>query len=184
MVEISIYFSEGSSCYPGRTRHPVVHRYNEIGCGAYGSDSPGCIRQFHCSILHQQAGRNTVNTTAQTDLEATSQVSDQPNSASGTTHPAIMNVLADILSRPSGTEWSIHPSVFRALTLEWGIPLVDLFTIIWNHKLPLIVSPVPDPSAMAVDTLSMSWKTLWAYAYHHQLCYHGCSRKHNGTSAN
>ena len=30
---------------------------------------------------------NTVNTTVQTDLEATSQVSDQPNSASGTTHP-------------------------------------------------------------------------------------------------
>ena len=33
--------------------------------------------------------------------------------------PGRLNVLADILSRPSqtsGTEWSLHPSVFRALT--------------------------------------------------------------------
>ena len=32
---------------------------------AYGSDSPGCVRQFHCSILHQQAGWNMVNTVVQ-----------------------------------------------------------------------------------------------------------------------
>ena len=41
-----------------------------------------------------------------------------------------LNVLADIQSRPSqmsGTEWSLHPFVFRALTREWGIPLLDLF---------------------------------------------------------
>ena len=39
---------------------------------------------------------------------------------------------------------------FRALTREWGIPLLDLFAMRWNHKLPLTVSPIPDPSAMAV----------------------------------
>ena len=51
---------------------------------AYGSDSAGYFRKFHCS---QQAGRNTVNTAVQTDLEATPQVSVQPNSASGIAHP-------------------------------------------------------------------------------------------------
>ena len=82
--------------------------------------------------------------------------------------PWRFNVLADILSHPSqmsGTEWSLHPSVFRALTREWGIPLLDLFATRWNHKLPLFVSPVPDPSAMAGDALSMSWKAVWAYVY-------------------
>ena len=82
--------------------------------------------------------------------------------------PGRLNVLADILSRPSqtsGTEWSLHPSGFRVLTREWGIPLLDLFATRWNHKRPLFVSPVPDPSAMAVDALSMSWKPLWVYAY-------------------
>ena len=108
-----------------------------------------------------------VNTAVQMDQEATPLVSDQSNSASGTTHPGRLNVLADILSRPSqmsGTEWSLHQSVFRALTREWGIPLLDLFATRWNHKLPLFVSSVPDPSAMAVNAQSMSWNTLWAYA--------------------
>ena len=79
--------------------------------------------------------------------------------------PGRLNILADILSRPSsiGTEWSLHPSVFWALTREWGIPLLDLFATMWNHKLSLFVSPVPDPSAMAVDALSMSWKALYTH---------------------
>ena len=51
------------------------------------ADSPGCVRQLHCSVLHQQAVRNTVNTAVQTDQEATAHVSGQPNSAPGTTHP-------------------------------------------------------------------------------------------------
>ena len=56
-----------------------------LAAEAYGSDSPGCVRQLHCSVLHQQAGWNTVNTAVQTDQEAI-HVSGQPNSASGTTH--------------------------------------------------------------------------------------------------
>ena len=140
--------------------------HGPLAAEAYGSDSPGCIKQLHCSVLHQQAGLNMVNTAMQTDQEATPHVSGQPNSTLGTTHPQEIERLADILSRPSqmsGTVWSLHPSVIRAQ--EWGIPLLDLFAMRWNHKLPLFVSPVPDPSAMAVDALSMSWKALWAYAY-------------------
>ena len=71
--------------------------------------------------------------------------------------PGRLNVLADILLHPSqmsGTEWSLHPSVFRALTRERRIPFLDLFSTRWNHKLPLFVSPVPDPSAMAVDAVN------------------------------
>ena len=83
--------------------------------------------------------------------------------------PGRLNVLADILLRPSqmsGTEWSLHPSVFRALTRERRIPFLDLFATRWNHKLPLFVSPVPDPLVMAVDVnvMSMSWNAQWAYA--------------------
>ena len=124
-----------------------------LAAEAYGSDSPGCIRQLHCNVLHQQARLNMVNTAVQTDQEATPHVSGQPNSTLDMTHPrAILNVLADILSRPSqmsGTIWSLHPHVFRAR--EWGIPLLDLFATRWNHILPLFVSPVSDPSTMAVE---------------------------------
>ena len=63
----------------------AIHR--AMAAEAYGSDSPGCVRQLHCSVLHQQAGRNTVNTAVQTDQEATPHVSGQPNSTLGMTHP-------------------------------------------------------------------------------------------------
>ena len=128
-----------------------------LAAEAYGPDSPCCVRQLHCSVLHQQAGRNTVNTAVQTDQEATPHGSGQPNSTPPRHIPGRLNVLADILSRPSqmsSTVRSLHPPVFRAR--EWGIPLLDLFATRWNHKLPLFVSPVPDPSAVAVDALSMS----------------------------
>ena len=62
--------------------------------------------------------------------------------------PGRLDVLADILPRPahmSGREWYVHPSVFRALTWEWGIPSLDLFAMRWNHTFPLSVSPVPGP---------------------------------------
>ena len=53
---------------------------------AYGPDIPGCFRLLYRIVLHQQAGRNTVNTAVQTDKEITPHVSGQPNSAPGTTH--------------------------------------------------------------------------------------------------
>ena len=34
-----------------------------------------------------------------------------------------------------------------------------------NHKLPLYVSPVPDPNAWDIDALNLNWMGLTAYAY-------------------
>ena len=93
----------------------------------------------------------------QTYQEATPHVSGQLIVLRARHIPGRLNVLADILLRPSqmsGTEWSLHPSVFRALTQEWGIPLLDLVATMWNHKLPLLVYPVLDPTAMAVDAVN------------------------------
>ena len=58
-----------------------------LAAEAYMSDSPGCVRKLHCSVLHQKAGLNNVNTAVQTDQEVTHHVSGQPNSTPGTTHP-------------------------------------------------------------------------------------------------
>ena len=44
-------------------------------------------------------------------------------------------------------------------------PKVDLFATQFNHKLPLCVSPDPDHHALAIDTLSMNWNFLHAYAF-------------------
>ena len=82
--------------------------------------------------------------------------------------PGHLNIWADQLSRPDhimSTEWSIHPRVITEIKRIWDPPLIDLFATLLNHKLPLYVSPLPDPAAVAVDAISMSWENLVGYAY-------------------
>ena len=76
--------------------------------------------------------------------------------------------MADLLSRSNqvqSTEWSLHPQVFQQICQKWFTPHVDLFATHLNHKLPLYVSPIPDPKAWDIDALNINWTGLTAYAY-------------------
>ena len=124
---------------------------------AHGPKSSCCIRQLHGSILHQQAGQDTVNIAVQMDKRLLLMCQNSKIVLRARHIPRRMNVLVDILSCPTqvpGTEWSLHPSVFQAVIREWGIPLLDLFTR-WNHKLLI---PCPGP--------------IGHMLIHLQLCYH------------
>ena len=82
--------------------------------------------------------------------------------------PGRLNVVADKLSRLGQTiqtEWSLLQEVFQAICSRWHRPQIDLFATRFNNKLPLFVSPVPDPLATAVDALSLPWEDLDAYAF-------------------
>jgi hypothetical protein len=79
------------------------------------------------------------------------------------------NIVADILSRGTKsiawTEWSIHPPVVEEVFAIFGRPNIDLFASRHNHKLPTYCSWEPDSAAWAIDSLSLSWEGMWAYAY-------------------
>ena len=47
----------------------------------------------------------------------------------------------------------------------WGKPHIDLFATRLNNRLPVFVSPVPDPLAESVDALTLDWTGLDAYAF-------------------
>jgi len=82
--------------------------------------------------------------------------------------PGRLNVLADELSREKQvlpTEWSLLPQVLEMVWRQWEKPHIDLFATRFNNKLPVFVSPLPDPRAYAVDALSMKWDHLLAYAF-------------------
>ena len=82
--------------------------------------------------------------------------------------PGCLNVMADLLSRSNqvqSIEWSLHPQVFKQICQKWFTPHVDLFATHLNHKLPLYVSPVPDPNAWDIDALNLNRMGLTAYAY-------------------
>ena len=79
-----------------------------------------------------------------------------------------LNVMAELLSRSNqvqSTEWSLHPQVFKQICQKWFTPHMDLFATHLNHKLPLYVSPIPDPKAWDIDALNINWTGLSAYAY-------------------
>ena len=66
-------------------------------------------------------------------------------------------MVADKLSRLGQTiqtEWFLLPEVFYSICSRWHQPKIDLIAMRFNNKLPLFVSPVPDPLATAVDALS------------------------------
>ena len=82
--------------------------------------------------------------------------------------PGRLNVVADKLSRLGQIiqmEWSLLPEVFQTICSRWHRPQIDLFATRFNNKLPQFVSPVPDPMASAVDSLSLPWEDLDAYAF-------------------
>ena len=69
----------------------------------------------------------------------------------------------------------VEPSaVNRMVTASTGVQTdlpevahssLDLFATHLNHKLPLYVSPIPDPGAWDIDALNINWTGLTAYAY-------------------
>ena len=78
------------------------------------------------------------------------------------------NVMADLLSRESrsvNTEWSLHPLAVQQIWDRWYTPQIDLFATMYNHKLPLYMSPFPDKGAVAVDALAISWDNLITYSF-------------------
>ena len=82
--------------------------------------------------------------------------------------PGKINILADFLSRPHSilqTEWTLAHNVLRPVWDRWGKPIIDLFSTRFKNRLPLFVSPVPDPLAWKVDALSLAWNGLSAYAF-------------------
>ena len=76
------------------------------------------------------------------------------------------NVLADQLSRntPLSTEWTLSPRDFQKILRMNPRLQVDLFATKLNKKLPVYVSPCPDPTAVAVNALTIAWDK-WEHLY-------------------
>ena len=89
-------------------------------------------------------------------------VHQETGNSQSTSHPRP----AECDSRQAIQTWPDHSNrVFQAICSQWHQPQVDLFATRFNNKLPQFVSPVPDPQAWAVDTLSLSWEDLDPYAF-------------------
>jgi hypothetical protein len=57
-------------------------------------------------------------------------------------------------------EWRIDQIFFQKLEKKWGPYHVDLFAHKRNHHLPRYVTWKWDPTAIAMDAMSISWKNM------------------------
>ena len=128
------------------------------------SDSNG---QHNCSLLHQQRGRYEIRLSLCPPLETPVLVSPQRHSSEGTTHSG--SVECDgrqaAQTQPSDPDRVVPISAgVQSLVLQIG-PATCRPVSRFNHKLPKFVSPVPHPTAWAVDALILRWGNLDAYAF-------------------
>ena len=77
------------------------------------------------------------------------------------------NKLADMLSRQRVLhgEWMLHRTVVQTIFKQLERPLIDLFASKLNNQLPTFCSWTPQGGELTVDSLSISWKNLSAYAF-------------------
>ena len=129
-------------------------------------NSASCNGQLNSGSLHKQTRRNSLSRDVCSPVE---DHEDHYHITLKARHiPGCLNVMADLLSRSNqvqSTEWSLHPQVFKQICQKLFTPHVDLFATHLNHKLPLYVSPVPDPNAWDIDAQNINWTGLTAYAY-------------------
>jgi hypothetical protein len=69
--------------------------------------------------------------------------------------PGKYNILADALSRST-----LHMDIVQAVRDLWGSPTIDLFVTKMNNRLSQNMSPLPDPNALAVNALAVSWDDM------------------------
>jgi len=67
--------------------------------------------------------------------------------------------------KQNNIEWSLHPSVFKAICDRCDRPHVDLFATHLNRQLPTFISPIPHAEAWAVDAMSLDWSQILGYAF-------------------
>ena len=145
---------EGGLPGPSRLQRPVPE-----------SNSVSCDGQLNSGSLHQQQGETHSAEMCALLWKITTWGHHYLITLKARHVLGCLNVMADLLSRSNqvqSTEWSLHPQVFKQICQKWFTPHVDLFATHLNHKLPLYVSPIPDPRAWDIDALNINWTNLMA----------------------
>ena len=153
---------QGSVVRPGKK---ATHKRSRIEGGLPGPfqgpvpepNSASCNGQLNSGSLHKQTRRNSLSRGVCSPVEDHDLVPTLSHNQESQTHSRVSEVMTDLLSRSN--------QVHKQICQKWFTPHVDLFATHLNHKLPLYVSPVPDPKAWEIDALNINWTGLTAYAY-------------------
>ena len=144
---------EGGFTGPPKVQGPVSKPNSSSGYGQLNSGS-----------LHKQTRRNTLSGDVCAPVEDHDMVPSLSHNIESLTHSRV----SECDGRPP---IQVQPSsVDGVVTASTGVQ-IDLPLVVHSscrpvyHKLPLYVSPIPDPKDWDIDTLNINWTDLTAYAY-------------------
>ena len=155
----------------------LSHQLPGVACGIFG---PEIIRlapkinhnsltlgQCHSDYFSQQNGGHTFSIIIEASTGNLELVHREKITIHAEHLPGRFNVRADWESRHTtdSTDWMLHREIFLQLQAKLGPFTIDLFASRTNSQLPLYCSWKPDPEALAVDALSISWKDHYPYLF-------------------
>lgn len=81
--------------------------------------------------------------------------------------PGIHNVTTDVASRECRDfhEWMLTPTIFSELTRIFELPEIDLFVSRFHKQLDKYPSCMSDPNSVRVNSMSLSCKHMYIYAF-------------------
>ena len=152
-------------------REPPSHKLPRTKSGLAGlkkipapssrKGSANCYRQHHSCSIHQPGGRYEVRLTLCPSLAAPVLVQAETGCSKGQAHSwsSKCDCGQIVMPRPNHSD-RIVQEVFNLLVHTWHLPLVDMFATKYNCELAQYMSPVLDPNAWALDTLTVNWENL------------------------
>ena len=77
------------------------------------------------------------------------------------------NIFADTASRKfhDASEWMLSKNIFNHLIACFGMPEIDLFASSLNKQLHRYASWMPDPDALYIDAMPISWENHFVYLF-------------------
>ena len=120
-------------------------------------NSASCNGQLNSGSLHKQTRRNSLGGDVRSPVEDHDMVSSLSHNIKSQTHSRVSECdgRPPVRVEPSAVNRMVTASAGVQTDLsKWFTPHVDLFATHLNHKLPLYVSPVPDPNCCTSEVIN------------------------------
>ena len=136
----------------------------------FRQDSSCSNQQHHSIVIHKQGRKHEVGPTLCPTVENLNLVYQKTSDSQSPAHSRLAECgrRRAIQASPDHPDRVVPPSIgFQVICSRWHQPQIDLFATRFN-KLPLFLSPVPDPLASVVEALSLPWEVLDEITLSHQ----------------
>ena len=125
------------------------------------------VRQHHSGAIHQQTRGNQVLNSLSESTGTLVDIYPKPNRSQKCSYCRLGKCsCGSVIKNTDKRDRMVsEPVILHRIFQIWGSPSIDLFASVHNHKLPVFCSWTAHPQAYAIDALSISRESMYAYAF-------------------